>query len=186
MTSPYEAVVVLSRALDQAGDVLAAVHKDQLSLPTPCQGWDVERLIAHLVATPGRFAASLRGEQPDWSHDPPVSGLEWAPAFRVAADDLIHLWHQQGDATDERMADMQTAELAVHTWDLAKATGQSAELDETVAHRGLALMASGLTPDNRGDAFAEEVEAPHDAPVYHRLAAFSGRRLDDAWLDGTA
>ncbi|GEP35096.1 hypothetical protein NSZ01_28640 [Nocardioides szechwanensis] len=185
MTSPYEAVVVLSRALDQAGDVLAAVHPDQHSQPTPCQGWDVERLIRHLVATPGKFAAMVRGEQPDWATDPPVAG-DPAAAFRTAADDLIHLWHQQGDATDERAADMQTAELAVHTWDLARATGQSAELDESVADRGLALMADGLTPDNRGDAFAEEVEAPDDAPVYHRLAAFSGRRLDDAWLDGTA
>ncbi|MFA6298595.1 MAG: TIGR03086 family metal-binding protein [Nocardioides sp.] len=186
MTSPYEAVVVLSRALDQAGDVLAAVHPDQLALPTPCQDWDVARLIAHLVATPGRFAASLRGEQPDWSHDPPATDHEWAPVFRTAADDLIHLWHQQGDATDERLADMQTAELAVHTWDLARATRQSAELDESVAHRGLAFMAAGLTPDNRGSAFDEEIEAPHDAPVYHRLAAFSGRQLDDAWLNGSA
>lgn len=184
--SPYEAVVVLSRALDQAGDVLANVHPEQLSQPTPCQDWDVERLVRHLVATPGKFAAMLRGEQPDWSDDPPVPDHEWASLFRVAADDLIHLWHQQGDDTDERAADMQTAELAVHTWDLARATGQTAELDETVAHRGLALMSSGLTPDNRGDAFTEEVEAPDNAPVYHRLAAFSGRRLDDAWLDGSA
>ena len=43
--------------------------------------------------------------------------------FRAAADDLIHQWHQRGD-TDAPMADWQTAELAVHTWDLVRATGQ--------------------------------------------------------------
>ncbi len=35
MTTPHESVVVLSRALDQAGDVLAAVQPDQLTLSTP-------------------------------------------------------------------------------------------------------------------------------------------------------
>jgi hypothetical protein len=36
MNAPNDSVVVLSRALDQAGDVLAAVHADQLAQPTPC------------------------------------------------------------------------------------------------------------------------------------------------------
>ena len=46
MTTPQESVVVLSRALDQAGDVLAGVKPDQLSGPTPCGDWTVEQLIA--------------------------------------------------------------------------------------------------------------------------------------------
>ena len=43
MSAPNDSVVILSRALDQAGDVLAAVHEDQLSQPTPCRDWDVAR-----------------------------------------------------------------------------------------------------------------------------------------------
>ena len=35
-TTPHRAVVVLSRALDQAGDVLEDVHPDDLSRSTPC------------------------------------------------------------------------------------------------------------------------------------------------------
>ena len=62
MSTPNDAVVVLSRALDQAGDVLAAVHQDQLSRPTPCNDWDVARLIAHIVAAPRRFLDAVRGE----------------------------------------------------------------------------------------------------------------------------
>ena len=190
MSSPAQqserAVVVLSRALDQCGDVLARVHSDQLELPTPCRDWDVGRLIAHLVAAPGRFLAAMHGEQPDWSTEPPPIGTEWAAAFRNAADDLIHAWHQQGAEADARTVDWQTAELAVHTWDLAQATGQSTRLDPEVAERALAFLAAGLTPENRGDAFDGEVAVEDDAPVYHRLAAYAGRRLDDAWADGTA
>ena len=184
MTTQNDAVVVLSRALDQAGDVLARVHEDQLTRPTPCNDWDVARLIAHLVAAPTRFLAAMRGETPDWTTDPPPVGSEWAPVFRVGADDLIHAWHQEGDSADPRTVDWQTAEIAVHTWDLAIATGQAGELDPAIAERALAFMSQGLTPENRGAAFDTEVSVPDDAPAYHKLAAFSGRQLDAARADG--
>ncbi|QWZ08761.1 maleylpyruvate isomerase N-terminal domain-containing protein [Nocardioides panacis] len=71
-TAAVEAVVVLSRALDQAGDVLAAVHPDQLARPTPCADWDVARLIGHLVGAPVRFLQMARGGEPDWSAVPPA------------------------------------------------------------------------------------------------------------------
>src|SRR5688572_12102056 len=102
MTNPIESIVVLSRALDQTGDVLTAVHEDQLSLPTPCGEWDVRQLIAHLVAAPGMFVVMARGENPDWSAEPAPIGHDWAAQFRSAADDLIHVWHQAGDSADPR------------------------------------------------------------------------------------
>jgi uncharacterized protein (TIGR03086 family) len=175
MTTPHEPVAVLSRALDQAGDVLAAVQSDQLTQPTPCEGWNVEQLISHLLATPGKFIEMMTGGQPDWSAEPPPVPEDWAAAFRSAGDDLIHLWHEKEEGADTSSADWQTAELAVHTWDLARATGQSTDLDPEVAERGLAFMSQGLTPENRGEAFGAEVSVPSDAPVYDRLAAFAGR-----------
>ena len=51
--------------------------------------------------------------------------LYWAATFRSAGDDLIHHWHQQGDNADPGQVDWQTAEFAVHTWDLCRATGQA-------------------------------------------------------------
>jgi uncharacterized protein (TIGR03086 family) len=71
--------------------------------------------------------------------------------------------------------DWQTAEFALHTWDLARATGQSTDLDPDVALRGLAFMSGALTPENGGDAFGPEVAVPDDAPPYDRIAAFAGR-----------
>jgi uncharacterized protein (TIGR03086 family) len=65
--------------------------------------------------------------------------------------------------------------MAVHTWDLVRATGMRIGLDPEVAERGLAFMAQGLTEDNRGEAFGPAVEVPDDAPVYERLVAFAGR-----------
>jgi uncharacterized protein (TIGR03086 family) len=175
MTASHESVVVLSRALDQAGDVLAAVHPDQLAQPTPCGDWDVAQLVGHLVNAPVRFLEMARGAQPDWSAGPrPVTG-NWVSEFRSNADDLIHHWHRAGDAVDAGQVDWQIAEIAVHTWDVARATGQTTALLPDVAERGLAFMSAMLTPENRGEVFAPAVPVPDDTPVYDRLAAFAGR-----------
>lgn len=175
MTAPIESVVVLSRALDQAADVLDAIHPDQLGLPTPCSQWTVEQLAAHVVQDPRNLLAMARGEEVDWSATPPPIQVGHAEDFREAADDLIHHWHQLGDEADPTTVDWQTAELAVHTWDLCRATGQQRELDEEVAERGLAFMQGTMKPEMRGDAFAPEVPAPDGAGPYERLAAFAGR-----------
>jgi uncharacterized protein (TIGR03086 family) len=175
MTAAEESVVVLSRALDQAGDVLAAVHADQLAEPTPCNDWDVAQLIGHLVEAPVRFLERERGGQPDWSAGPRRVTSGWTAEFRSKADDLIHHWHQVGAAADEGRVDWQTAEIALHTWDVARATGQPPPPVPEVAERGLAFMSAMLTPENRGEAFGPPVDVPDDAPVYDRLAAFAGR-----------
>ena len=72
--------------------------------------------------------------------------------------------------------DWQIAEFAVHTWDLARAVGQSTDLDPDVALRGLAFMSGALArPESRGDYFGPEVPVPNDAPPYDRIAAFAGQ-----------
>jgi uncharacterized protein (TIGR03086 family) len=175
MSSPNDSIKMLSRALDQTGDVLADIHRDQLSDPTPCPDWDVAHLIGHVVGAPARFTEALLGGDPDWSAPPePVVG-DWTAKFRSDADDLIHAWHQQGDQAEEGAADWQIAELAVHTWDLVRATGQDRDLNPEVAERGYAFMSKALTPENRGKVFDPEVEAPPDADPYDRIAAFAGR-----------
>jgi uncharacterized protein (TIGR03086 family) len=168
-------VRVLARALDQAGDVLDHVHGDLLDRPTPCADWDVAALADHLVNAPAKFLAMARGEQPDWSAPPPHVSEEWGPALRVVGDDLIHWWHEHaGEA--QSSADLPTAELAVHTWDLATAIGYPVDrLDPEVATRALEFMRTGLTPENRGRAFGPEQAAGDDAGPYERLAAFAGR-----------
>ena len=167
-------IVTLSRALDQAGDVLATVHADDLDKPTPCGEWSVRDLANHLASGPARFLQMSRGEEVDWSATPRVSDGTWATTFRSGADDLIHHWHDQPeDQTDG--AGWQTAEIAVHTWDLARAIKRADDLDDDVAEAGLAFLQQGLTDENRGSVFAAPVSVADDAPAYDRLAAFAGR-----------
>lgn len=172
-----DAVRVLGHALDQAGDVLDHVHSDQLTNPTPCGDWDVGALADHLVQTPASFVMMMRGEQPDWAAPPPHVTEGWGGTFRVHADDLIHAWHAL-DGEPPVPAEWQTAELAVHAWDLAVAIGFPLDrLDPEVAEVGLGFLRASLKPELRGDAFGPEVPAPEDGGPYDALAAFAGRQV---------
>ena len=168
-------VRVLARAIDQAGDVLDHLHPDQLGRSTPCGDWDVAALADHLIAAPGKFLTMMQGGEPDWTAPPAHFADGWGPAFRVFGDNLIHAWHQ-APADAPVSADWQTAEIAVHTWDLATALGVPVDaLDPEVAARGLGFMQANLTADNRGPAFGPEQPAPGDAGPYQQLAAYAGR-----------
>ncbi len=168
-------LVVLARALDQVGDLLVHVRTESLDGSTPCADWTVGRLVDHVVAGPPKFAVMLRGEQPDWSAAPEHLEGGWAAAFRASADDLMHLWHQ-GAPAEGSNPDWQTAEFAVHAWDLAHALGRSTgELDPEVAERGLAFMRASLREEMRGEVFGPEQPAPADGDAYDAIAAFAGR-----------
>jgi uncharacterized protein (TIGR03086 family) len=168
-------VRVLARAVDQAGDVLDHVHRDALARATPCTDWDLATLADHLVAAPATFLAMMRGAEVDWSAPPPHVSAEWGPAFRVAGDDLVHAWHEHPDDA-QVSADWQTAELAIHTWDVARTVGYPVErLDPEVAERGLAFLRENLSADNRGPAFGPELDVADDAGPYERIAAYAGR-----------
>jgi uncharacterized protein (TIGR03086 family) len=168
-------LIVLARSLDQLGDLLVHVREDKLGGPTPCTDWTLGQLVDHVVAAPAKFAVMVRGEQPDWSASPPHLDDGWAAAFRSSADDLMHLWHQ-GTASEGSSPDWQTAEFAVHSWDLAHALGRSTgELDPEVAEQGLAFMRANLRDEMRGEVFGPEQPAPTDGDAYDAIAAFAGR-----------
>ena len=167
-------VIVLSRALDQARAALTTLDPADLDRDTHCKGWTVRDLVGHLVASPGHFLQMARGEEVDWSEALDVEEGEWAAHFRVDADRLLEHW--SGRPEDEAgMADWQSAEIGVHTWDLLRATGHTMPLDPEVAERGLAFMQQGMTEENRGDAFGPPIEVADDASPYDRLVAFAGR-----------
>lgn len=50
-------------ALDSFLRVIGGVQAEQWALPTPCAGWNVDDLTAHVVLGNRMFAAILRGEQ---------------------------------------------------------------------------------------------------------------------------
>jgi uncharacterized protein (TIGR03086 family) len=190
-TLDNEPLVLLSRALDQVGKVLSGVVDDQQDRSTPCRSWTVARLGDHLVHDLRQFTLTATGGKPDWSEPAPVVAQR-VTAFRDGAAELLDAWRRAGDLTGTITlpgmgevparfpVDQQTAEFAVHAWDLARATGQSTDLDPQVGQVSLDWIRATLRPQYRSDevdggAFGPEVPVPDDAPLYDRLAAFAGR-----------
>jgi len=186
-------IAMLSRALNQAGAVIAGVRPEQAAMPTPCPSWDVRTLVNHVVDEIRRFAEMTNTGKRGTSEGD-VIGDNWMDAYRVAADSLLAAWQQPGamDRT-HRMpggeipaswaVGQHITELVIHTWDIAKATGQPTDLDPQLGHLAFEWAVDNLRPECRGDEttghhIGPEVTVRDDAPLYERLATFSGRDLN--------
>ncbi|HEV2371321.1 MAG TPA: TIGR03086 family metal-binding protein [Streptosporangiaceae bacterium] len=198
MSSDTDSLALLESALDQTGAVIAAIDPSQAELATPCRDWDVRALVRHVTGQSLRnFAVTARGQEPDWQTPADELGEDWAGEFRTRAAELLAAWKA---ADPEKLievpggrraplrsrADQQIAELAVHAWDLAQATGQHADLDPAVAEHALDWSHQTMRPEFRGpDRWVDyEVVVPMSAPAYERLAGWFGRDPDWASADG--
>jgi uncharacterized protein (TIGR03086 family) len=133
------------RAVAGFGDRVRGVPAGAWRWPTPCEGWDVRELVAHVVEecrwTPpllagatveevgDRFAGDLLGDDPvaAWS----AAGDEAVSASQgVEPAVTVHL--SFGDFPAEEYLFQLAADHLVHAWDLARATGQDEALDPDV------------------------------------------------------
>ena len=181
---------LLARTLAQTEAVIAHVRPEHATLPTPCASWDVRALVNHVVHDAQQFTATAYGGEWD-PEDSDVLGDDWAGAFREAAASLLAAWRRPGakeqtirlpfgDFPAGWRVGQQIADLAVHGWDIAKATGQPTDLDPEVGQLALDWGRENLKPQFRGDeasgkSFGPEVAVAADAPLYDRLAGFFGR-----------
>jgi uncharacterized protein (TIGR03086 family) len=171
---------LLTRAVDQMGRLIAGVRPGQGGDPTPCAAWDVDALVAHVVAQTGQFATTAGAAAGQGDDGYPDAAARLLAAWRRpgALDRTVAL--RMGEVPATWLATQQMVELATHAWDLAKATGQPADLDPEVGAAALAFARQNIKPEYRGDegsgaVMGPEVAVPDDAPVYDRLAAFAGR-----------
>ena len=156
------------------------------SAPSPVDGWTAHDVVAHLVEW---FPGFLSG-----------GGIE-LPAGPAVSDDPQSAWQHQTEAVQalleergeesfthpragtHRLADavdmFYTADVFMHSWDLARAGGLDPALDEDHAAR----MLAGMQPIEQllrdSGQYGPAVPVPDDAPAVDRLMGFIGR--DPAW-----
>ena len=82
--------------------------------------------------------------------------------------------HRLADAVDR----FYTADVFMHTWDLARATGQAPGLDEDFAARLLEGMQPIEEMLRSSGQYGAAVAVPADAPAVDRLMGFIGRDPD--------
>src|SRR4051812_8980256 len=136
-TQPLEAAIASTRS------VLAGVSKEQLDEATPCASWKVRELINHIVGGQAFFVAGINGQPPTASDSDYASG-DFVGSFDQNAKECLAAFG--ADGAMERMCKLPfgtmpgsafvgiaATDTFAHGWDLAKATGQSTDLDPQLA-----------------------------------------------------
>jgi uncharacterized protein (TIGR03086 family) len=89
------------RAVSVSVDVVASVTIADLDRPTPCSGWNLGELLAHMTAQHNGFAASARGHGADlavWQPARVADAVVTDPvgAYAAAAADLLDAFDADG------------------------------------------------------------------------------------------
>ena len=183
----------LERAFGVARGVLANVTADQYGNSTPCVSWDVQRLLTHMVASTYWYASSVEtgsspqdsGEDKDYTSGDVLATFDAGVKAAVAAfgapgaeEKTINLpW---GPMPAGMFMGIAVQDQFQHAWDLARATGQSSDLDPELATQ--LIQSASMMPDQfRGPdgvaPFGAKVDVPDSAPPADRLAGILGREV---------
>ncbi|WP_248581112.1 TIGR03086 family metal-binding protein [Nocardioides sp. InS609-2] len=167
------------------GEIIDAAD-GQWDAPTPCDDWSVRDVIDHAVETERDFF-DKRGL--DLAPAPDTTDL--AQAWRAHTAAMVDVLGRDGVAETaydgyfgpttvaDTMADFYGWDLMIHSWDIARATGQEWSIADEEVER------LNRTADGWGDALhsegvcAPEVALPDDASAQDRLLARLGR--DPQW-----
>jgi uncharacterized protein (TIGR03086 family) len=153
--------------------------------PAPCEGWVARDVVGHLVEwLPAFFFGTWEldvAPRPSVEEDPAGAWRAVDGALQAGLDDPEVAGRVRdtpmGPSTFEQTIDMIcTADVLIHTWDLARATGLDETLDPDEVHRlleGMAPMDEALRASGQ---YGPRVEVPADADEQAQLIAFVGRR----------
>jgi uncharacterized protein (TIGR03086 family) len=187
--APTELLELFQRAQAQFTDRVDAVEPDQWedeALPE----WTVADLVAHMVTemlwvppllagepyAEGRFpeaTSDLLGDDPFTGWESAADGALGAFAEDDALLRTVHLVRGPTPAGD--YIQELTADLTVHTWDLARATGGDTDLDGELVTAAL-LVGERLPEDGVPGLFDPPMETSVEAPPQARMLARFGRR----------
>ncbi len=163
---------------------VAGVPADRWSAPSPCEDWTARDVVTHVVNTHRRVLATVNGTQPETVGPDDDLVARWADATaeisRALADETVAsttVGGMFGEQTFESLVGrLLCADTLVHTWDLARATGQDERLDAAAARRALEFLTPIDEAIRRPGGFGPKIELPAGADEQARLLAFCGRQ----------
>jgi len=185
-------IATMRRVIELTGQMVDNIEPEQLDNPSPCTAWTVRDVLNHITGGAEMFALCVReGAVPDEKLGELMTGDNLGSDYKAA-------FHRAADAANEAFAipgamervvklpfgEMPAAmalniaifDVTTHAWDLAKATGQSTDLDPEVAGIAYEVAQAMLSDDLRNAGmFGQPVAVPDDAPVADRLAGLAGR-----------
>jgi uncharacterized protein (TIGR03086 family) len=183
----------MAAAAAEAARIVAGVRGDQLSAATPCTGWDLRTLLNHLILWTA-YSAERRARNesvPEEMMDRDfVAEPGYAQGYAAQLDKAVAAWSDpaawqqelnvMGSPTPAAdVAALLIAEMVLHGWDAAKASGQGYVCRDDVAAAVHQAVHANAELFRQYQGFADPVPVPSSAPVFDRALALSGR--DPAW-----
>ncbi|MFB6630315.1 TIGR03086 family metal-binding protein [Streptomyces sp. NPDC056362] len=144
--------------------LLEHVQPEDWERPTPCDGWNLRRLVAHMAGQHHGFAAAASGGGADLAvwQDKPL-GDDGPAVYRESADLVLGRFAEHGILTREfSLPEISTdlkfpatvaigfhfLDYVVHGWDVARTLGIELDLAEETAEAAL-LFALRVPDDER-------------------------------------
>ena len=162
------------------------VAPDGWDAPSPVDGWRARDVVRHLVEWFPAFLESGAGVRlpavPSVDDDPVAAWTAHRDNVQALLDDpatadLVLRNPHTGDVPlPDAVERLYTADVFMHTWDLARATGQDDTLDEARCRElygGMLPMENVLRASGQ---FGGHVDVPEHADVQTKLLALIGRR----------
>jgi uncharacterized protein (TIGR03086 family) len=170
-----------------------AVPADRWDSPSPVEGWRARDVVRHLVEWLPGFLASGAGVElppvPSVDDDPVAAWTAHRDRVQALLDDpatadrVLSNPHTGEIPLPQAVDRFYTVDIFMHTWDLARATGQDDTLDEEMCrtlYEGMLPMEPVLRSSGQ---FGGHVDVPPDADVQTRFLALIGRTRSTAPAD---
>ena len=177
-------------ALEETRSVVAGIDRAQWADASPCEGWDVQALLNHLVSG-NLWAAELGSgrtiEEVGDRLDSDVLGHNALAAYDASAEAAAATFEapgaldapcavSYGPVPGSVYAGHRFIDVLIHGWDLATATDQDATLDPELVDAAYKLLQDQSEMVRASGMFGEDILVPADVGPQTQLLAFIGRK----------
>jgi uncharacterized protein (TIGR03086 family) len=192
-------------AIEHSVEVVAGVATNDLRRPTPCAGWNVSDLLAHMTVQHRGFAAAARGHGADLAVWDPATvadrmAVDPAGTYAAAAADVLDAFADDG-VLESGLAlpelgpgasfpgalaiGFHFVDYVVHGWDVARSIGADFELPAGVVTAVLPVALAvpvGELREGEGAPFGPAIAAGDGLSDFDRVLLHLGR--SPAWEGG--
>ncbi|MFC0446517.1 TIGR03086 family metal-binding protein [Rhodococcus jostii] len=174
-----------SRVAQDFTDRLQGCPQDRWNSASPCPGWTAWDIAAHVVGNHRRACAGLSGDD----YQVPAAGEDVVAAWLHATAEVQAALESEttarqalgvdfGDLPFEQFVRrMACADTLIHTWDFARATGQTERLDPEAVEVAWSFLAAEDAQIRLPHAYGAKIAATDSADVQTRLLNFLGRAV---------
>ncbi|MER7690378.1 TIGR03086 family metal-binding protein [Streptomyces sp. NPDC097610] len=181
---------LLAAAAAPTVQIIRHITSDQLDATTPDSEWTVRQLLHHLLHWAPVLEGAARKEAV--AADPAADLVrdDWAVRLEAHIDRLVRAWGNQSawegtvplgghELPALVVGGVMLNEWVVHGWDLARATGQTAEWPDDALEYLYHHLSKSVERGRAEGMFGAEVAVPTEASAMDRLLGLSGR--DPQW-----